>query len=117
MAGSYRVKRGVLSSGERMDCVVGRDGMPLPDITLYMLCELRTRSLATHTIVNSLRALQLFQIFLDARQINLRERLGKGRILQSFEVEALVQACKLSMPSQAATPGTGDPCMSDTPPL
>lgn len=65
--------------------------------TVYSVMELRTRNLASHTIEQHLRAVAILQIFLDSQEIDLDERLAKGYLLETAEIEELARLCRRPM--------------------
>ena len=91
----YKVKTIVTSSGERLPLLLGRDGLPIFEPTVFSLSEVRTRNRASNTIENYLRSIMVFLLFLDLRNINLEERLNVGQLLSLGEIEELVSACRL----------------------
>ena len=97
MGAEYRVKLLKLISGERFPLLLGRDGLPLFEATVYALTELRARNQATNTISSNLRAIQVFYLFLDARGIDLSTRLSSGQLFSLGEVEDLTRFCRLPM--------------------
>ncbi|MDO9383323.1 MAG: tyrosine-type recombinase/integrase [Hyphomicrobiaceae bacterium] len=60
------------------------------------------RNLASNTIGNALRALQLLLSFLDRERIDLIKRFQGGQVLRLHEVEALVQACRQPLATSEA---------------
>lgn len=62
--------------------------------TLFAVTELRMRNLASNTIGNALRAIQLLMAYLNSTGIDLAERLVGGQLLDLHEIEALVSACR-----------------------
>ncbi len=93
MAG-YRVRVAVFVGGERFPLLLGPQGVPLFEPTLFVVTELRMKNLAANTIANALRALQLFVAFLESEGIDLRKRFSEGSVLKRQEVEVLVRACR-----------------------
>lgn len=93
--GRYRVKIVVTAVGERLPLLLGSDGVPIWGATVFALTELRARNRAASTIENVLRAIMVFQMFLDQQQIDLEQRISCGRILGLNEVEDLVRICRL----------------------
>jgi integrase len=91
----YRVKIVVTSNGERLPLLLGFDGTPIWSATVFALTELRARNRAASTIENALRAIMVFQIFLDQQKIDLEQRMSYGRILGLNEIEELVRICRL----------------------
>jgi integrase len=79
--GRYRVKIVVTAVGERLPLLLGSDGVPIWGATVFALTELRARNRAASTIENVLRAIMVFQMFLDQQQIDLEQRISCGRIL------------------------------------
>ena len=95
MISKYRVKMIVTSSGERLPMLLGRDGLPMFEPTVFSLSEVRSRNRASNTIDNYLRSIMVFLLFLDLRNINLEERLKVGQLLSLGEIEELVRVCRL----------------------
>jgi integrase len=91
----YRVKTVVSGNGERLPMLIGSDGGPLFEPTLFALTEIRARNRAANTIANSLRGILVFYMFLDLNGIDLRGRLMEGRVLALGEIEDLVRLCRL----------------------
>ena len=102
MATAYRVKTIVLTSGERLPVLLGRDGEPMFDPTVFVLTEVRGKNLAANTIGIVLRSVMAFHLFLDARDIALDGRLTRGELLSLGEVEDLVRLCRLPLTELAA---------------
>jgi integrase len=105
----YRVKTVLACTGERLPMLIGSDGLPLFEPTVFSLTEPRARNRAANTIGNCLRALLVLYLFLDLRRIDLRKRMAEGRLLTMGEVEELVRLCKLpvkNISSMLDTPGT-----------
>ena len=90
----YRVKVVRLASGERLPLLVDELGTPLFSPTLFAVTELRMRNLASNTISNAMRSLQLFVSFLERESIDLIERFTEGGVLKLYEIETLVEACR-----------------------
>ena len=95
MSQKYRVKMIVTSSGERLPMLLGRDGLPMFDPTIFSLSEVRSKNRASNTIDSYLRSVMVFLLFLDLRNINLEERLKVGQLLSLGEIEELVGICRL----------------------
>lgn len=91
----YQVKTIVTSSGERLPMLLGRDGLPMFDPTVFSLSEVRSRNRASNTIDSYLRSVMVFLLFLDLRNINLDDRLKVGQLLSLGEIEELVGLCRL----------------------
>lgn len=91
----YRVKTVVSGNGERLPMLIGSDGTPLFEPTLFVLTELRARNRAANTIGNSLRGILVLYLFLDLNGIDLKRRLIEGRVLSMGEIEDLVRLCRL----------------------
>lgn len=90
MIQKYRVKTIVTSSGERLPILIGLDGLPIFEPTVFSLSEVRSRNRAFNTIDSYLRSIMVFLLFLDLRNIKLEERLNVGQFLTLGEVEDLV---------------------------
>lgn len=95
MIQSYKVKTIVTSSGERLPLLLGHDGLPIFEPTVFSLTEVRSRNRASNTIDSYLRSIMVFFLFLDLRGINLEERLNVGQLLSLGEIEDLVGICRL----------------------
>ena len=95
MSQKYRVRMIVTSTGERLPILLGRDGLPMFDPTIFSLSEVRSRNRASNTIDSYLRSIMVFLLFLDLRKINLEERLKVGQLLYLGEIEELVGICRL----------------------
>lgn len=93
----YKVKTIVTSSGERLPLLIGRDGLPIFEPTVFSLTEVRSRNRASNTIDSYLRSIMVFLLFLDLRGINLEERLNVGQLLSLAEIEDLVNICRLPL--------------------
>ncbi|HQO16911.1 MAG TPA: site-specific integrase [Methylotenera sp.] len=97
MSLKYRVKTIVTTSGERLPILIGRDGLPMFEPTVFSLTEVRSRNRASNTIDSYLRSVMVLLLFLDLRKINLAERLKSGQLLSLGEVEDLVGICRLPL--------------------
>lgn len=95
------------ASGERLPVLVDELGTPLFSPTLFAVTELRMRNLASNTIGNALRSLQLFVSFLERERIDLIERFSAGGVLKLHEIEALVQACRRPLEAISDAGGSG----------
>jgi integrase len=91
----YRVKMIVTSLGERLPMLLGRDGLPMFEPTVFSLSDVRSRNRASNTIDSYLRSVMVFLLFLDLRNINLEERLKVGQLLSLGEIEELVGLSRL----------------------
>jgi len=93
----YRVKSIVMSSGERLPVLLGLDGLPMFEPTIFSLSEVRSRNRASNTIDSYLRSLMVFLLFLDLRNVDLEDRLDAGQLLSLGEIEELVRVCRLPL--------------------
>lgn len=93
----FRVKTVLTSDGERLPMLVDSDGSPVWGAMVFVLTELRARNRASSTIENTLRALMVFQVFLEQRGIDLEQRMSSGCILGLAEIEDLVRVCRLPL--------------------
>lgn len=82
------------TNGERFPMLVDDFGTPLFKPTLFAVTEMRMRNLASNTIGNTLRSLQLFVSFLVRENVDLNARLRAGELLKLHEVETLVHTCR-----------------------
>ena len=78
MMPAYRVKTIRLASGERLPLLVGEQGIPLFEPTLFVLSEVRGRNRSANTIASVLRSLMVFYRFADLRGIDFDSRLQAG---------------------------------------
>jgi integrase len=92
----YKLKEVSFHSGERFPMLLNEYGLPVFDVTVYALTELRTRNQATASISSALRAIQILYYFLESRDIDLRIRLRTGCALTMSEIEDLCRLCRLS---------------------
>lgn len=100
----YQVKTVVAANGERLPILLGLDGLPLFEPTLFALTEIRAKNRAANTIGNSLRGVLIFYLFLDLNSIDLRGRLTAGQLLSMGEIEDLLRLCRL--PIENIVPAT-----------
>lgn len=98
----YRVRVAVFVGGERFPLLLGPQGIPLFEPTLFVVTELRMKNLAANTLANALRSLKLFVVFLESEGIDLRERFSGGSVLNLQEVEVLVQTCRRPLETLSA---------------
>jgi len=70
------VKIVVSADGERLPLLLGSDSVQIWGATVFALTELRARNRAASTIENTLRAIMVFQIFLDQQKIELEQRMS-----------------------------------------
>ncbi|MCG5498640.1 tyrosine-type recombinase/integrase [Ectothiorhodospira variabilis] len=86
----YQVTRFVMDSGERY-CLLKEQAtcLPLYYPNLYLLTQLRNRSVAFATIEAEAAHLAVFHRYLIRRGINLDERISTGMLLRDFELEDL----------------------------
>ena len=82
-------------SGERLPLLVGADGIPLFDPTVYVISELRARGLSLNSLRSKLRAILHFEFFCGVNKIPIRSRLNRGDLLSLAEIDALVAKCRL----------------------
>lgn len=96
MAAGYRIKTIKLESGERLPLLLSNaTGLPLWDPTLFILTKLRATNLAVNTIQQAARAVLVAQQIFSYLNIDLKERMLKGRLLSLGEIEALVKFAAL----------------------
>lgn len=101
MANRYSVKTLVLGSGERLPVLLSSaTGQPLFEPTIYSLVELRATNKATSTIGHMLRSVMVLLLFLDARRVDLDERIRSGQVLEISEIDALARFCRLPLDQQ-----------------
>jgi len=86
-----------MSTGERLPVLLGQDGLPMFEPTIFSLSEVRSRNRASNTIDSYLRSVMVLLLFLDLRKINLEDRLDEGQLLSLGEIEELVGICRLPL--------------------
>lgn len=97
MLSRCRVTTIVMSSGERLPMLLGEDGLPMFEPTVFALFEIRARNLASNTIESYLRSVMVLLLFLGLRKIDLPARLDEGCLLSLGEIEELTRMCRLPM--------------------
>lgn len=83
------IRQIVFEDGERSCAVIDNEGMPLFLPNLFLTTQMRNVSLSSSTLSNNAGHLCAFLQAMEESQINLAARLSEGRVLKSFEVEAL----------------------------
>lgn len=107
MTNPYSVKTLILGSGERFPVLLSSaTGQPLFEPTIYSLVELRATNKATNTIEHALRAVMVLLLFLDAKRIDLDERIHGGQVLELSEIDALARLCRLPLDQQVDSSDT-----------
>lgn len=91
----YTIKTIQMPNGERLPMLLGSSGIPVHEVVIYVMAEIRGSNKAGNTIVQVLQSIRLLYTFLDSRGIALQRRLGQGEILSLPEIQALVHHCKL----------------------
>lgn len=76
--GEYRVKVVRFTNGERCPVLVDSFGAPIFSPTLFAVTELRMRNLASNTIGNALRSLQILVSFLERVKRRLERKVRSG---------------------------------------
>lgn len=95
MSVQYRIKTVVCQNGERLPLLIdSATGVPLFDVTVYILTKVRGKHRAARTIEQVLRAIKVFLLFLEIRGIFLEKRLQNGQIFELAEIDALVALCR-----------------------
>lgn len=97
MSSSYKVSTIMLSSGERLPLLLGMNGLPVFEPTVFSLSEIRARNRASNTIESYLRSVMVLLLFLELRKIDFHTRLSEGRLLSLGEIEDLTRVCRLPM--------------------
>lgn len=77
--------------------LLGRDGLPMFEPTVFALSEIRARNRASNTIESYLRSVMVLLIFLGLRKIDLQLRLNEGCLLSLGEIEELARVCRQPM--------------------
>lgn len=82
-----------MRDGERLPMLLRRsDGMPLFDPNVYALTQVRGRAQSSATIERHLRGIMHLLVLVEAKGIDLDERVRTGRLLAMHEIDALAQA-------------------------
>lgn len=101
----FCVRTILTSSGERLPVLLFRQsGIPLFDPIVWSVTELRSRHVASNTILQALRSLIFLYIALDQKKIDLGQRLSEGRFLGPDEIEDIVRICKSTLTASIAPP-------------
>lgn len=87
MSSGYRVKTVLLASGERLPVLIDGEGQPMFAPTIFAVTEVRGKNRAANTIGIVLRSVMAFHLFLEARGIDLDDRLASGDLFSLGEVE------------------------------
>lgn len=91
---SYKIRKIVTKSGERLLFFLNSNGMPVYDVMIYSLCQLRARNISSNTIENILRAIHILYLFLDQYKYNLVELIRSEKITSMEVIESLTQFSK-----------------------
>lgn len=97
MSINYRIKTIATSEGERLPILLGSDGLPLFELTVFALSQLRSTNKASNTIDSYLRSCMVLLLFLNLKRIDLSSRLNEGQIFFLGEIEDLVRICRLPL--------------------
>ena len=90
----YKIKKIITSSGERLPFFLNKEGMPVYDVTIYLLCELRARNLSSNAIMNVLAAIKILYLYLYTQQYDLVELIRNEKIVSMEVIESLSQFSK-----------------------
>jgi hypothetical protein len=81
MSSRYTVKNIVCESGERLALLLDTStGLPIFDVTVYIVAEVRGKNRSSATIEQVLRSLKVLLLFCDLRDISLDVRMQEGRL-------------------------------------
>ena len=95
---SYAVRILVTESGERLPLLIDTaTGSPNLDITVFTVSGPRSKNLATASIEQILRAVMVFLLFCKKFEIDLKERMVEGKLLDLSEIESLNAFCRLQL--------------------
>ncbi len=107
----FAVRTLLFQSGERFPILTNSEtGEPDFDTAIYVLTHLRATAKASNTIELHLRSIIVLKLFLQARGIDLGERIRSCEMLQPHELDELVKWCRRTLPDtiadlgQASTP-------------
>lgn len=85
------IRNRILSTGERFPFVVSvKTGLPDFDVTLHLLTQLRSRSLAASTLTGAARAIIFGSQVLELIGVDLDKRVSEDRILALGEIDLLM---------------------------
>lgn len=106
MSAGYQVKTIRLESGERLPLLLSQEtGVPVWEVTLFILTALRSTGLATNTIAHAARGVMVgLQIF-RYLGIDLNQRLEQGKLLSLSEVDELAKLAGLKQEELGALLG------------
>jgi len=79
-------------NGDRFWLLVGSDGLPDFDSTLFLASKYQEGN-AANTLKNVANAVRVVKRFESKRSIDIKQRLGEGRILSRSEITKLVADC------------------------
>jgi integrase len=109
MSNPFLVKTIIFESGERFPVLIDRDsGTPLFDPTVYCVSGLRARNKATNTIDQALRSIMILLTFLKINQIDLKERILNGVLLNLSEIDQLISLSRESFSLRNISSGEGN---------
>lgn len=91
---SYAIRKLQLESGERFVNLVNSEGVPLFLPTIWSITSLRGRGRAFNTIHQAVKAVELLYVYLLRKGIDLDQRLKAGNLLNSSELEGLLEILK-----------------------
>ena len=108
MSNPFFVRTVIFESGERFPVLIDRDsGAPLFDPTVYCVSGLRARNKATNTVDQALRSIMLLLTFLKTNQIDLKERILNGVLLNLSEIDQLISISRESYSIRNISPVEG----------
>lgn len=91
----YKIKKIVLTSGERLPILICKSGNPVFEAVIFSLVEMRARNFASNTIDKCLRAIIILYEYLDVHGLELNSLISNGNILAFPVIDGLVRFCKM----------------------
>ena len=90
----YRIKNFVMFNGERYCLLVNKqNGLPLYYPNLFLITQVRNRSLSSSTMESTLASLKVFIAFTEFNGIDLQKRFLRRLFLQPYEMDAIRDYC------------------------
>lgn len=92
---AFTARRIRFANGERHSVLSGANGVPVHEVTLFLVGRPRKRGLAANTIHAICTALGVLYKALARAEIDLLDRLRRGKFLNAVELDRIVTAVQL----------------------
>lgn len=89
----YRIQPLVFANGERNALLLGLDGKPMFDPTVYTQSQVRGAGSTVSTLTHHLEAIKILFLFLDSSK-DLEHRLSQRKLFALGELDTLVAICR-----------------------